>query len=80
MGRIQPTMKGIDTTFLRPEDIEKEFGFSLRQQARWRTSAMGDNVIPYYRLGKYVLYKKEDILKWIESFYKNPKKNSKWLL
>jgi hypothetical protein len=49
--------------WLNPREVEKEFGFSTSTLAKWR---MINHNIPFSKIGKYIKYKRDDIIHFLE--------------
>ena len=49
--------------WLDPYELEQEFHFSRSAQAKMRMYGK----IPYYKIGKYVRYKRSKINEWLEA-------------
>lgn len=49
--------------WLTPADLEKEYAISQNNQKKLRMHRK----IPFYKIGKYIRYKKSDIEAWFES-------------
>jgi len=50
--------------WLNPREVSKEFGFSTSTLAKWRMDKLN---LPFSKMGKYIRYKRDDILHFIES-------------
>lgn len=48
-------------TWLTPDDLEREYGFSKSTQSKYRMNKK----IPFYRVGKFIKYEKSEIDDWI---------------
>ena len=65
MQYIEPTNKD----FLTPKKLEAEFGISIIRQSRMRMRKNQNqtNSLPFIKLGKLILYKRNEIEKWLDS-------------
>ncbi|MDF1877006.1 helix-turn-helix domain-containing protein [Sulfurimonas sp. SAG-AH-194-L11] len=58
----------IEDTFYRewlnPNEVNKEFGFSVSTLAKWRMKKIHLN---YTKIGKYIKYKRSDIIEFLEA-------------
>ncbi len=50
--------------WLTPKEVNKAFLFSTSTLAKWR---MDNKNLPFSKMGKYIRYKRSDILAFIES-------------
>ena len=50
------------TTWLTPTTMEEEYHMSRSTQSKYRM----DRKIPFYKIGKYIKYKRTEIDAWIE--------------
>ena len=50
--------------WLNPQDTSKEYGFSVSTLAKWR---MNKKNLPFSKIGKYIKYKRDDIIEFLES-------------
>ena len=50
--------------WLRPQGVNKEYGFSTSTLAKWRMKNLN---LPFSKMGKYIMYKRSDIEAFIES-------------
>jgi hypothetical protein len=50
--------------WLNPQEASKEFGFSTSTLAKWRMNKLN---LPFSKMGKYIRYKRDDIIEFIES-------------
>ena len=50
--------------FLNPKEASKEFGFSTSTLAKWRMDKLN---LKFSKIGKYIRYKRDDIIQFIES-------------
>lgn len=50
--------------WLNPNDVYKEFGFSVSTLAKWR---MQNKFLPFSKIGKYIKYKRADIEAFLNS-------------
>ncbi len=57
-------MKNEKKEWLNPREASKEFGFSVSTMAKWRMDNLN---IPFSKMGKYIKYKRDDIIQFIES-------------
>lgn len=60
MQRQIPVLEG----YLRPADLAKEIGISVRTVSRWQVRRIGP---PRVVVGKQVFYKLASVLSWLES-------------
>jgi len=51
-------------TWLTPQEVHKEFGFSTSTLSKWRMTHLN---LAFSKMGKYIRYKREDIEAFIES-------------
>lgn len=51
--------------YLTPEQINKEFGISVKTLASWRCNNRYN--LPYYKFGRKVVYKRLDVVEFLES-------------
>ena len=49
--------------WLNPREVNKEFGFSTSTLAKWRMNNLN---IPFSKMGKYIRYKRDDIIQFLE--------------
>jgi len=56
-------LKRLNTIWLTPEELYREYGFSLSTQAKYRQKRK----IPFAKVGRYIRYNREAIDKWLES-------------
>jgi len=50
--------------FLNPKEVSEKYGFSVSTLAKWR---MKNSNLNYSKIGKYIKYKRSDIIEFIES-------------
>lgn len=50
--------------WLDPREVNKEFGFSTSTLAKWRMDNLN---LKFYKIGKYIRYKRSEIEAFIES-------------
>ena len=50
--------------YLNPQEVSEEFGFSISTLAKWR---MQNKHLNYSKMGKYIKYKRSDIVEYIEA-------------
>jgi len=50
--------------WLNPQEVSKEFGFSVSTLAKWR---MENLHLTFSKMGKYIKYKRSDIVDFIEA-------------
>ena len=50
--------------YLNPREVNKEYGFSTSTLAKWRMNRLN---LKFYKMGKYIKYKRSDIEAFIES-------------
>ncbi len=48
----------IQKDWLNPNEVHKEFGFSISTLAKWR---MENKYLPFSKISKYIKYKRSDI-------------------
>jgi hypothetical protein len=48
----------IQKEWLNPNEVHKEFGFSISTLAKWR---MENKYLPFSKISKYIKYKRSDI-------------------
>lgn len=55
--------------FLNPKELQAELGIDIQKQAvlRMRKNQLKTNALPFYKIGKKILYKRKEILEWIEN-------------
>jgi len=53
--------------WLKPKDLEEEFGIKVNTQASLRSNKK----IPYSKVGNFIFYSREKINAWIESHSQN---------
>ncbi|MCR2056414.1 helix-turn-helix domain-containing protein [Campylobacter helveticus] len=65
MKTIEPKSKD----FLTPKQLQEEFGISVGKQSkmRMRKHHNKENAIPFVKLGKTILYKRDEILSWLDN-------------
>ncbi len=54
----------IQTEWINPKNVSTDYGFSTSTLAKWR---MDNKNLPFSKMGKYIRYKRSDILAFIES-------------
>lgn len=54
----------IQKEYLNPSEVHQEFGFSVSTLAKWR---MSNKHLPFSKVGKYIKYKRSDIIKFLEA-------------
>lgn len=54
--------------FLNPKSLEREFGISQSKQAKLRMRKFHNkpDSLPFVRIGKTILYKRTEILAWLD--------------
>ena len=52
------------TEYINSNTVHKEYGFSTSTLAKWRMNHLN---LKFYRMGKYIRYKRSDIVAFIES-------------
>ena len=57
--RCQTTKEWLD-----PNETSEEFGFSTSTMAKWRMDKIN---LPFSKMGKYIRYKRSDIIEYIEN-------------
>lgn len=61
-------VKAITTTiqkdWINPNEVHKEFGFSVSTLAKWR---MENKYLPFSKIGKYIKYKRSDVETFLNS-------------
>ena len=60
----EPTEAQPPKEWLNPGEASKEFGFSVSTMAKWRMAKIN---IPFFKIGKYIKYKRSDIETFLES-------------
>jgi len=50
--------------WLNPKEVYQEFGFSTSTLAKWRMNNLN---LSFSKMGKYIRYKRDDIIDFIES-------------
>jgi len=50
--------------WLSPKEVHKEFGLSVSTLAKWR---MNNTYLNYTKIGKYIKYKRGDVVEFLES-------------
>ena len=50
--------------WLNPQDVSKEFGFSISTLAKWRMDNLN---LPFSKMGKYIKYQRSDIEAFLDS-------------
>lgn len=50
--------------WLNPKEVEAEFGLSKSTTAKWR---MSNKHLQFSKIGKYIKYKRSDIVKFLEA-------------
>ena len=50
--------------WLNPKEVHKEFGLSVSTLAKWR---MNNTYLNYTKIGKYIKYKRSDVVEFLES-------------
>ncbi|MBL1243501.1 MAG: helix-turn-helix domain-containing protein [Sulfurimonas sp.] len=58
------TSKNISKEWLNPNEVHQEFGFSVSTLAKWR---MKNLHLSYSKIGKYIKYKRSDIIEFLEA-------------
>ena len=54
----------IQKEWINPNEVSKEFGFSVSTLAKWR---MDNKYLPFSKIGKYIKYKRSDIEAFLNS-------------
>jgi hypothetical protein len=54
----------IQKEWLTPNEVHKEYGFSVSTLAKWR---MDNKHLPFSKIGKYIKYKRADIEAFLNS-------------
>jgi len=57
------TYEPLKELWMRPEELEKELGITISAQTRMRA----ERKIPFYKIGKFIKYNKQEISEWIKS-------------
>lgn len=65
--KIDHTSKytGYQKEWLSPVELEEEYGFSTSAQSKMRMRS-SKSTIPFSKIGKFILYERKSINKWIE--------------
>ncbi len=50
--------------WLNPREVNEEFNFSTSTLAKWRMNNLN---LPFSKMGKYIRYKRDDIIHFLES-------------
>jgi len=50
--------------YINPNTVHKDYGFSISTLAKWR---MSYKYLNFYKMGKYIKYKRSEIIEFIES-------------
>ena len=50
--------------WLNPREVNEEFNFSTSTLAKWRMNNLN---LPFSKMGKYIRYKRDDIIQFLES-------------
>ena len=50
--------------WLNPKEVNQEFGFSISTLAKWRMDNLN---LTFSKMGKYIRYKRDDIINFIEN-------------
>jgi len=50
--------------YINPNTVHKDYGFSISTLAKWRMKNLHLN---FYKMGKYIKYKRSEIIEFIES-------------
>lgn len=61
---IEDRKAPIKKEWLNPNEVNQEFGFSVSTLAKWR---MKNLHLSYSKMGKYIKYKRSDIIEFIEA-------------
>jgi hypothetical protein len=54
----------VNKEWLNPNEVHKEFGFSISTLAKWR---MENKHFSFSKIGKYIKYKRSDIIEFLEA-------------
>jgi len=57
------TSIAVSKNWLNPNEVYKEFGFSISTLAKWR---MQNKHLSFSKIGKYIKYKRDDIIEFLE--------------
>ena len=57
------TYEPLKELWMTPEELEKELGITISAQTRMRA----ERKIPFYKIGKFIKYNKQEINEWILS-------------
>ncbi len=77
MARTFAKVKEIEVVYLTVSETKKYLGFaSVDTQRKWRESGM----LPYFLIGRQILYKKSDVDRLVERHRIGPERMSKRLL
>lgn len=66
---VNLNVSGNSGIFITPEELYQKLGITIGQQVRWRFKK-AKHRIPFYRQGKYIRYKLDEVLEWYENTFK----------
>lgn len=66
---LNVNVSGNSGIFITPEQLYEKLGITLCQQNRWR-SKKAKCRMPFYRQGKYIRYKLDEVVEWYEDTFK----------
>ena len=66
---VNLNVSGNSGIFITPEELYQKLGITLSQQSRWRFKK-AKHRIPFYRQGKYIRYKLDEVVEWYENTFK----------
>ena len=61
---IEAIKAPIQKEWINPNEVHKEFGFSVSTLAKWRMSHLH---LKFSKVGKYIKYKRSDIVAFLEA-------------
>lgn len=61
---VEAITASIQKEWLNPNEVHKDFGFSISTLAKWR---MDNKYLPFSKIGKYIKYKRADIEAFLNS-------------
>lgn len=62
--KVENKMETLKKEYLNPQEVSEEFGFSISTLAKWR---MKNERLSYSKMGKYIKYKRSNIVEYIEA-------------
>lgn len=72
---VNVNVSGNSGIFITPEQLYEKLGITLCQQNRWR-SKKAKCRMPFYRQGKYIRYKLDEVVEWYEDTFKMVEHNT----